>query len=118
MYGIGYNYVPNVVPAECITYFSPDLSISRCTSAICADTEAEPVPIYFYKEISFVCVVVVRWENAPGSGRSRLCSGLVWGLSRWMELTFCGGVCLKCDDIFLVLLRHILSMLYSCLLGA
>lgn len=38
-------YIPKVVPAECITYFSPDLSTSRWTSATWADTEAEPVPI-------------------------------------------------------------------------
>jgi hypothetical protein len=34
-----------VVPAECILYDSPDVFISRCTSAICAETEAVGVPM-------------------------------------------------------------------------
>lgn len=38
--------VPSVVPAECMVYFTPDFSMSRWTSAICADTEGEDVPIY------------------------------------------------------------------------
>ena len=36
-------YVPKVVPAECMVYFTPDCSISRWTSAIWAETEAEAV---------------------------------------------------------------------------
>jgi hypothetical protein len=39
-------YVPKVVPAECMVYFTPDCSISRWTSAIWAETEAEAVPIW------------------------------------------------------------------------
>lgn len=39
------NDAPRVVPAECMTYFTPDCSISRWTSAIWAETEAEAVPI-------------------------------------------------------------------------
>lgn len=38
--------IPSVVPAECIEYFRPDRSMSRCTSATWADTEGEDVPIY------------------------------------------------------------------------
>lgn len=41
----GFQDVPSVVPAECITYLSPDFSIRRWTSAICEDTEGEEVPI-------------------------------------------------------------------------
>lgn len=38
--------LPRVVPAECMVYLTPDCSISRWTSAIWAETEAEPVPIW------------------------------------------------------------------------
>lgn len=37
--------VPSVVPAECMTYFRPDFSMRRWTSAIWAETEGEEVPI-------------------------------------------------------------------------
>ena len=37
------DHVPSVVPAECMVYLTPDCSISRWTSAIWAETEAEAV---------------------------------------------------------------------------
>lgn len=37
--------IPMVVPAECMTYFKPHLSISRWTSAIWSETEGDEVPI-------------------------------------------------------------------------
>lgn len=37
--------IPSVVPALCMVYFSPLDRMTRCTSAISFDTEADAVPI-------------------------------------------------------------------------
>ena len=40
--------IPIVVPAECMTYLTPEDSIRRWTSAIWAETEGDAVPIWLY----------------------------------------------------------------------
>jgi hypothetical protein len=51
----GFQNVPSVVPAECITYLRPDFSIRRCTSAIWEDTEGEEVPIWDLRVLVSIC---------------------------------------------------------------
>lgn len=41
-------YIPRVVPAECMTYFKPHVSIIRWMSATWSETEGEEVPTWHY----------------------------------------------------------------------
>jgi hypothetical protein len=71
----GFQNVPSVVPAECITYLSPDFSIRRWTSAIWEDTEGEEVPICDLRtQGQYLYVCAGRLEHPSGL----MGYGVVW----------------------------------------